>query len=195
MRNALLTSTWYSSQEGLGKDIKMLWCIYTYKGQNYARYSICFDTFWKWKLDFKEAAWDWWLWTLVLENFPENTLGSQENKLMDNLSNQPRVFTQGTNDQSQIILKIQSLEKIPMLGKVEGKKGQNDKHKVDGLQWQWVHREMWKNSWGIDHHGIVFLPIWSLRVDTKFNLAPQDWFRWPCYSFSPTAAAGGNGLR
>ena len=67
-------------------------------------------------------------------------MDSQENKQMDHQTNQPRVLTQGTNDQAEIIL-LQTHDAKTQLsgeGSNAGKGGKKEKKritnsKVDGL--------------------------------------------------------------
>lgn len=73
-----------------------MWYVYTCKDQNCVSHAILWDTVWKQKLDFKVAGYERLL-SFLNFGVPENTMDSQENKLIDPQINQLRILIWGTN--------------------------------------------------------------------------------------------------
>ena len=104
-------------------------------------YGFSSSHIWRWELDHKEgwALKNWCFWTVMLENTLESPLGSKEIKSVNLKGNQPWIFIEG----QMLKLKLQyfghlmqranSLEKILMLGKIEGKK-RNGQQRM-----KWLH--------------------------------------------------------
>ena len=83
---------------------------------------------WMWELDYKES-WvlrNWCFWTMVLEKCLESTLDSKEIKPANPKENQSWIFIGRTDMKPKLqyfghlMGRTDSLEKTPMLGKIEG---------------------------------------------------------------------------
>ena len=96
---------------------------------------------WMWELDHKEG-WmlkNWGFWTLVLEKTLENSLESKET--VNPKGNQPWIFIGRTDVKlklqyfSHMVWRAGSLEKILMMGKIEGRRrrGRQRMRRLDGI--------------------------------------------------------------
>ena len=117
-----------------------------------------------WELDNKKGRTrkNWCPWTVVLEETP---LNSKEIKPINPKENQPLLFTR-TDPEAPIfghlMRRADSLEKILMLGKIEGRRRRQQSMRwwwmASPTQWTWV-REMVKDSesWHAAVHGVAEL--------------------------------------
>ena len=96
---------------------------------------------WMWELDYKEswALKNWCFWTVVLERTLESPMDCKEIKPVDPKGNQPWIFIGRTDTEDPILWSLMwrpdSLEKILMLGKIEGRRrrGRQRMRWLDGI--------------------------------------------------------------
>ena len=113
---------------------------------------------WMWELDCKEgwAPKNWCFRTVVLEKTLESPLDCKEIKLVSPKGNQPWIFIGRTelNLQSfgHLMQRASLLEKILMLGKIEGKRRRGDRG-WDGWMtsptlwtWVWANLRQWRQG-------------------------------------------------
>ena len=100
-----------------------------------------------WELDIKEswAPKNWCFWTVVLEKTLESPLDCKEIQPVNPKGNQPWIFIGRTDAEAEtpahLIQRTDSLEKILMLGKIEGRRRsrwQSMRWMVSLIQWTWV---------------------------------------------------------
>ena len=113
------------------------------KGLSSQSYSFFSSHIWIWELDCKEswAPKNWYFWTVVLEKTLESTLDCKEIQPVNPKGNQPWIFIGRTDAElklqyfSHLMQRTDSLEKILMLGKVEGgrRRGQQRMRWFDGI--------------------------------------------------------------
>ena len=92
-----------------------------------------------WELDHKDgwAPKNWCFWTVVLEKTLESSLDCKEIKPINPKGNQPWIFTGRTDAEAEapifdhLMWRTDSLEKILMLGKIEGRR----RRKQQRMRW------------------------------------------------------------
>ena len=144
-----------------------------------------------WELDHKES-WtlkNWCFWTVVLDKTLESPLDSTEVQPVNPEENQPWIFIRRTEAEAEVPIlgtpmwKANSLEKILMLGKIEGRRKRGDREWDDwsasATQWTWVwtnFRSQWKRSlvrcspWG---HRVR--QAWATDQQQSDGLRSKEW--------------------
>ena len=132
----------------------------TQKGPYSLSYDFSSNHEWMWELDYKES-WvpkHWGFWTVVLEKTLESPLDWKEIQPVNPKRNQPWIFTEGLMLKlklqyfGHLMRRIDSLEKTPMLGKIEGRRRrgrQRMRWMASPTQWTWVwasSRNWWRTG-------------------------------------------------
>ena len=107
------------------------------------RYCFSSTHVWMWELDHKEgwAPKDWWFWTVVLEKTLESSLDCNEIKPVNSKGNQSWIFIGRIDAEAEAPIlghlwqRADSLEKILILGKTEGRRRRELQRKrwLDGI--------------------------------------------------------------
>ena len=163
-----------------GQHIKKQRHHFANKGPYSQRYSFSSSPIWMWQLDHKEGwlSKNWCFWTVVLEKTLESSLDSKEIKPVNPKGNQPWIFIGSWTDAElklqyfeHLMWRSDSLEKTPMLGKIEGRKGR---------EWQrmrWLDDITASTTWVWANFGRVEREAWcaAVRVVTKTQRWLCDW--------------------
>ena len=146
-------SPWKKSYDQSRQHIKKQRRYFANKGPYSQSYGFFSSHVWMWQLDYKEswAQKNWCFWTVVLEKTLESPLDCKEIQPVHPKGNQSWIFIGRTDAEAEtaILWPLDTknrLEKILMLGKIEGKRRRNDRG-WDGwmaspTQWTWI----WGNS-------------------------------------------------
>ena len=138
-----MLAPWKKSYEQPRQHIKKQRHYFANKGLSSQSYSFSSSHVWIWELDCKEswAPKNWCFWTVVLEKTLESSLDCKKIQPVNPKGNQSWIFI----GRMMLKLKLQyfghlmwradSLEKILMLGKIEGKRrrGQRRMRWLDGI--------------------------------------------------------------
>ena len=116
---------WMKSYDKPWQHIKKQRHHFADKGPYSWSYSFSSSHVWMWKLVHKEA-WEpenWYFWIVVLEKTLESPLDCKEIKPANSKGNQPWIFIGRTDAEvGHLMWRADSLEKIQMLGRIEGKR-------------------------------------------------------------------------
>ena len=118
------------SYDQLRQDSKKQRHYFAGRGLSSQSYGFSSSHVGMWELDYKES-WEpknWCFWTLVLEKTLESPLDCKEIKSVNPQGNQSWIFIGRTDAEAEIPIfghlmwRTDSLEKTPMLGKIEGRR-------------------------------------------------------------------------
>ena len=131
---------WKESYDQPRQHIKKQRHHFADKGPSSQSYGFSSSHVWMWESDHKEA-WalkNWCFWTVVLEKTLESSLNCKEMKPVNHKGNKPWIFLEGLMVKLQyfgyLMWRADSLEKIWMLGKIEGKRrGQQRMRWLDSI--------------------------------------------------------------
>ena len=110
------------------------------KGASSQSYGFSGSHVWMWELDLKEswAPKNWCFWTVELDKALENPLDSKEIKPVNPKGNKPWIVF--------LMWRADSLKKILMLGKIEGRRRKMTEDEMVGWHHQLDGRWVWANS-------------------------------------------------
>ena len=141
------TSPWKKSYYQRRQHIKTLRRYFAYKGPSSQGYGFSSGHVWMWELDYKEswAPKNWYVWTVVLEKTLESLLDCKEIQPVhsEDQSLEGLILKLKLHYFGHLMQRTDSLEKILMLGKIEGRRrrGQEDEivgwhHQLDGHEFE-----------------------------------------------------------
>ena len=152
------------------------------KGPSSQSYGFSSSYVWTWELDYKES-WvpkNWCFWTVVLEKTLESPLDGKEIQPVQPKRNQSWTFIERTDAEAETPIlwppdaRTDSLEKILMLGKIEGgrRRGRQSMRwlMASATQWTWV----WVTTPGVGdgQGGLVCCSPWGRKEsDTTKRLS------------------------
>ena len=127
-----------------------------------------------WELDHKES-WslkNWCFWTVVLDKTLESPMDSKEVKPVNPKENQPWIFIGRTDAEAEAPIlgtpmwKADSLEKILMLGKIEGRmKRENEMigvhHRLNGYEFEQTSGASERGAWCAVVRGVSESQAWA----------------------------------
>ena len=140
-----------------------------------------------WELDHKDgwAPKNWCFWTVVLEKTLESSLDCKEIKPINPKGNQPWIFTGRTDAEAEapifdhLMWRTDSLEKILMLGKIEGRRRRKQQRMrwLDGITYL-MDMSLSKLRYFVDevqgspvsyrscgHKGFTLLSEWTTKIN------------------------------
>ena len=127
------------------------------KGPSSQSYGFSSNHVWMWELDYKEnwAVKNWCFWTVVLEKTFERHLDCKEIQPVHPKGNQSWIFIGRTDTEAEtpifghLMWRTDSLEKILMLGKIEGRRRRGRyrirwwMESLTGWTWIWASSRSW----------------------------------------------------
>ena len=138
-----MLAPWKKSYDQSRQHIKKQRHYFANRGPSSQSYSFSSTHVWMWELDYKEswALKNWCFWTVVLEKILQSPLDCKEIQPIHAKGDQSWVFTEGLMLKlklqyfGHLMLRTDSLEKILMLGKIEGgrKRGRQRMRWLDGI--------------------------------------------------------------
>ena len=186
-----MPAPWKKSYDKPRQHLKKQTHRFSDKGLSGQSYDFSSSHVWMWELDHKES-WtlkNWCFWTVVLDKTLESPLDSTEVQPVNPEENQPWIFIRRTEAEAEVPIlgtpmwKANSLEKILMLGKIEGRRKRGDREWDDwsasATQWTWVwtnFRSQWKRSlvrcspWG---HRVR--QAWATDQQQSDGLRSKEW--------------------
>ena len=138
-----MLAPWKKSYDQPRQHIKKQRHYLANKGLSSQSYGFSSSHVWMWEVDYK-ATWvlkNWCFWTVVLEMTPESSLDSKKIQPVYPKGNWSWIFIGRTDAEAEtpvlghLMWRTESLEKTPMLGKIEGRRrrGQKRMRWLDGI--------------------------------------------------------------
>ena len=139
-----MITPWKESYDQPKNHIKKQRHYFSNKGPSSQGYGFSSGHVWMWELEYKES-WEpknWCFWTVVLEKTPESPLDCKENQPVHPKGYQSWVFIGRIDAEAEMLQyfgylmqRADSLEKILMLGKIEGRRrrGRQKMRWLDGI--------------------------------------------------------------
>ena len=161
-----MLAPWKKSYDQSRQHIKKQRCYFAHKGPSSQSYGFSSSHVWMSELDHKKsrAPKNWCFWTVVLEKTLESTLDCKEIQLVHSEGNQSWLSLEGLMLKlklqyfGHLMQTIDSLEKTPMLGKIEGgrRRGRQRMRWLDGItdsmDMNWVSSGSW---WWTGRPGVL----------------------------------------
>ena len=126
-----MLAPWKKSYDKFRQHIKKQKCYFANKGPSSQSYGFSSSHVYMWELDYNKESWapkKWCFWTVVLEKTLESPLDCKEIKPVHPKGNQSWIFIGWTDAETEVSIsghmmrRANSLEKILMLGKIEGRR-------------------------------------------------------------------------
>ena len=161
-----MLAPWKESYDQPRQHVKKQRHYFAHKGPSSQSYGFSSSHVWMWELDYKKI-WvlkNWCFWTVMLEKTLECPLDWKEIQLVHPKGNQSWISLEGLMLKlklqyfSHLMRRTDSLEKILMLGKIEGRKrrGRQRMRWLDGItnsmEWVWVSSGSW---WWTGRPGVL----------------------------------------
>ena len=138
-----MLAPWKKSYDQPREHMKKQRHYFTNKCSSSQSYGFSSSHVWIWELDYKES-WEqnnWCFWTVVLKKTLESPLDSKEIQPVNLKGNQSWIFIGRTDAEAEtpilgyLMRRTESLEKTPMLGKIEGRRrrGRQRMRWLDGI--------------------------------------------------------------